>query len=102
MIEKWEAGEVHFEDNAVGWKMADGEFRPLMDDAVAELVEAGLISESCAIQTAQARDEYTDRMLADYAANYTGPSDEERFEARAAFGEGQEIVNVITGHKWRT
>ena len=25
------------------------------------------------------------------------PSDEERFEMRAAFGEGAEVVNVITG-----
>jgi hypothetical protein len=40
--------------------------------------------------------------MQDYASNYNGPSDEERYEARAAMGEGVEMVNVITGHKWRT
>ena len=30
------------------------------------------------------------------------PSDEERFEARAAHGEGVTLVNVITGQKGRT
>lgn len=37
--------------------------------------------------------EYRERMK-DYE-----PSDEERFEMRAAFGEGAEVVNVITGKR---
>ena len=40
--------------------------------------------------------------LAAYRANDRGPSEEERFEARAAFGPGVELVNVVTGRKWRT
>lgn len=40
--------------------------------------------------------------LADYRANYHGPSAEERAEARVAFGPGHELVNVITGHRWTT
>ncbi len=40
--------------------------------------------------------------LADYRANDTGPTDEDRFEARAAFGSGVEIVNCITGRKFTT
>lgn len=39
----------------------------------------------------------TKAFFAEYRKNYKGPSDEERFEARAAFGPGVEIVNVITG-----
>lgn len=41
--------------------------------------------------------------LTDYRANQPStPSAEERFEARAAFGSGVEIVNVITGSKFTT
>jgi len=38
-----------------------------------------------------------DAVIKDYIANYQGPSEEERFEMRAAFGEGETIVNVFTG-----
>ena len=34
MIEKFNNGEVHTQDGACGWLMADGEFRPLMSDAM--------------------------------------------------------------------
>ena len=37
MLDKWNEGEVKFVDGAVGWIMSDGEFRPLMSNAVAEL-----------------------------------------------------------------
>ena len=50
----------------------------------------------------KARDADTKAFLAAYRANYTGPSDEERFEARAAHGAGVELVDMITGHKWTT
>ena len=34
-----------------------------------------------------------------YRANYTGPSEEELFEMRAAYGKGTTVVDVITGRK---
>ena len=43
ILDKFEAGEVHVQQGAVGWLMTDGEFRPLMSDAVAELKDAGKI-----------------------------------------------------------
>ena len=48
-----------------------------------------------------ARDTEVDAFLAAYRENDPVPSDEERFEARAAFGEGAELVNIITGRRWR-
>jgi hypothetical protein len=45
VVRKFEAGEVHFKDGAAGWLMDDGEFRPLMDDAMAELHSAEQIAE---------------------------------------------------------
>ena len=55
MIDRWNEGEVKFVDGAVGWIMQDGEFRPLMSDAVAELHDAGYIS--CLLYTSDAADE---------------------------------------------
>ena len=51
--------------------------------------------------SARARDADTEAFLEDYRKNYTGPSEEERAEARAAFGAGAEVVNVFTGHRYR-
>lgn len=49
-----------------------------------------------------ARDADNAAFFSEYRKNYKGPSDEERFEARAAFGPGKEITNIITGHRWKT
>lgn len=53
--------------------------------------------------TAQARAEETAAFLEKYREAQKGRevSDEERFEMRAAFGEGAEVVNVITGRRTR-
>lgn len=48
--------------------------------------------------------EEIDRILAEYAEarkNHV-PSAEEMFEMRAAFGEGAEVVDVITGQVFHT
>jgi hypothetical protein len=37
-----------------------------------------------------------------YRKNYRGPSQEEIFEARAAFGAGQKVFNVLTGTEYTT
>ena len=106
MIDKWNAGEVRFVDGAVGWIMKDGEFRPLMSDAVAELHDAGYISSITVEATRIARDKYTQRTLAEYAEAQRNRSAEEiaeqRMEARAAMGPGVEMVNIITGETYTT
>lgn len=58
----------------------------------------GVDVEACRV----ARDTDLDNVLANYRKNYRGPSDEARAEARAAFGPGVELVNVVTGHKYTT
>ena len=106
IIQKFEAGEVKFVDGAAGWLMEDGEFRPLMDDAMAELHDAGLVSADCVAITRDHRDEYVEQSMAEYRlaqANRTAEQiEEERFEARAAHGPGQPIVNIITGERFTT
>jgi len=106
VIRKFEAGEVHFQDGAAGWLMQDGEFRPLMSDAMEELHTAGCVDDACVLSTAHAREEYVERTMAEYRqaqANRTAEEiAEERFEARAAHGPGVEIVNIFTGERFTT
>ena len=106
MLDKWNEGEVRFVDGAVGWIMKDGEFRPLMSDAVAELHDAGYISSITVEATAIARDRYTQRTLAEYAEAQRSRTAEEiaeqRAEARAAMGAGVEMVNIFTGETYTT
>ena len=106
MLDKWNEGEVRFVDGAVGWIMSDGEFRPLMSDAVAELHDAGYISSITVEATRIARDKYVQRTLAEYAVaqqNRTAEQiAEQRAEARAAMGPGVEMVNILTGETYTT
>ena len=106
MIDRWNEGEVKFVDGAVGWRMKDGEFRPLMSDAVAELHDAGYISSITVEATAIARDRYTQRTLAEYDEAHQNRTAEEiaeqRAGARAAMGPGVDMVNIFTGEKYTT
>ena len=52
-------------------------------------------------ETAKAREAQTAMQLEAYRKSYTGPSEEERAEMRAAFGTGSTVVNVITGERIR-
>lgn len=49
----------------------------------------------------KACDDHTEAFLAEYRRNRRGPSDEELFEMRAAFGPGAEVVDVVTGQRYR-
>ena len=106
VVQKFEAGEVKFRDGAAGWLMEDGEFRPLMDDAMQELHSAGLVSADCVAITRDHRDEYVEQSLREYRraqANRTPEQiREERLEALAAHGPGETIVNIFTGERFTT
>ena len=106
MIDRWNEGDVRFVDGAVGWIMKDGEFRPLMSDAVAELYDAGYISSITVEATRIARDRYVQRTLAEYAEAQQNRTPEQiaeqRAEARAAMGPGVEMVNILTGETYTT
>jgi hypothetical protein len=106
VVQKFEAGEVKFRNGAAGWLMEDGEFRPLMDDAMKELHDAGLVSADCVAITRDQRDEWVEQSLAEYrvAQSQRSPEQiaEERFEALAAYGPGETVVNIITGEQFTT
>ena len=58
---------------------------------VSNLVNAEATREACQDETMKA--------IEAYRANYTGPSKEELFEMRAAYGRGTTVVDVLTGKK---
>ena len=106
ITDKWNAGEVHIQDGACGWLMSDGEFRPLMSDAMQELKDAGLVDTQTVTRTAVARDIHTTAFLKEYRTAQLNRSAEqireERFEALAAYGPGETVVNIITGERYTT
>ena len=106
MIDKFTAGEVKFQDGAAGWLMADGEFRPLMSDAMQELHAAGCVDDACVLSTLTAREAYVEQSLAEYRTAQQNRTPEEiaeqRFESRAAMGPGVEMVNIFTGERYTT
>lgn len=79
-------------DGAIKWIKSDNY---LMDDAC-ELLEYGGYPFSRKM-TAKKRQRQVEKSIAEYKANYKGPSAEELYEMRAAFGEGEAIVNIFTG-----
>ena len=107
ILNKWNTNQVHIaEDGAVGWLMSDGEFRPLMRDALKELSDAGHIDQATVERTNKARAVYTERTLREYAEAQRNRTPEqvaeERAEARAAHGPGVKLVNVFTGESYIT
>ena len=83
-------------DGAIKWN-SNGRY--LMDDFCEKLEYAGYPFSREA--TAKKRDAQNEESIAEYRRNYKGLSGEELAEARAAFGEGTTVVNVLTGEKTR-
>ena len=96
--DRWgsDTSEAYTEDGGRTWRWASND-RCCPLDACEEY---GIPVDPVAQEAARERE--MDEFLAEYRANYTGPSDEERVEARAAMGPGVEMVNAITGHRWTT
>lgn len=81
-------------DGAIRWN-SNGRY--LMDDFCEKLEYAGYPFSRKA--TADKREAQVEEELAQYRRNRKGFSQEELDEARAAFGEGTTVVNVLTGEK---
>jgi len=101
IIDQWNKGNVAISGDAIGWKMEDGEFRPLMSDALEQLFEEALIDQKIVDATNHARDAHDIEIIEAYRksrANRTPEQKrEEQFELQAAFGPGARVVNIFTG-----
>lgn len=83
-------------DGAIRWN-SNGSY--LMDDFCEKLEYAGYPFDREA--TAKKRDAQNEEFLAEYRRNDKGLSGEALAEARAAFGEGTVVVDVLTGRQTR-
>lgn len=89
-----EAGKITIDENGVARNCIG---RVLMSDMLEKLTY--VTDEVDTEATKAARDEEVTRSLADYRRNAKPASKEEISEMRAAFGEGQTIVNILTGER---
>ncbi len=71
-------------------------------DMLQDFVRAGWIDRLTEANSLDQRRVEDREAIMAYVANYRGPSMEERFEARAAFGPGVKLVDVFSGHEWTT
>ena len=101
IINEWNKGNVAISGDAVGWKMEDGEFRPLMSDALQEPFEEALIDQKIVDATNNARIYFNHIAMQAYCEKQKQRTAEEireeRAEMLAAFGPGEKVTNVITG-----
>ena len=71
--------------------------RILHDDM---LEKVAMVSDKVNVDaTRAARDEETAKVIEEFRASYTGPSEEDLFEMRAEFGKGTTVVDIFTGKK---
>ncbi len=83
-------------DGAIKWNSNE---QYLMDDFCEKLEYAGYAFSRGA--TAEKREAQNEESLAEYRRNDKGLTGEALAEARAAFGEGTTVVNVLTGRRTR-
>lgn len=89
-----EVGKITIDENGVARNCIG---RVLMSDMLEKLTY--VTDEVDTEATKAARDEEVTRSLADYRRNAKPASEEEISEMRAAFGEDQTIVNILTGER---
>lgn len=89
-----EQGLITIDENGVARNQIG---RVLMSDMLEKLTY--ITDEVDAEATAAARAEEVQRSLEAYRANAKPASEEEKNEMRAAFGEGQTVVDILTGER---
>ena len=91
-----EEGKITIDENGIARNCIG---RTLHDDMLEKVAK---VSDKVNVEaTRAARDEETAKVIEAYKASYTGPSEEEMFEMRAAFGTGTTVVDIFTGKKIR-
>lgn len=87
-------GKITIDENGIARNCIG---RTLHDDMLEKVAK---VSDKVNVEaTRDARDEETAKVIEAYRASYTGPSEEEIFEMRAAFGTGTTVVDIFTGKK---
>lgn len=100
VVDRWVNG---LEDNRAEVLLWGSNGQSPMSDMLAAWFFLGLVTEAQVIATEAASDEQARAFIAEYRLNQpTEPSAEERFEARAAFGPGETVVDIFSGRRFTT
>ena len=107
VVEKFEQGEVHVDNGVFGWYFEEtGEHRPFDEEQMQALMDAGYATEQEAKITEKQYDIHTKKIFEDYRQSRLNMSSEDHAELmadlRASHGEGETIVDVITGERYYT
>ena len=87
-------GKITIDENSIARNCIG---RTLHDDMLEKVAK---VSDKVNVEaTRAARDEETAKVIEAHRASYTGPSEEDLFEMRAAFGTGTTVVDIFTGKK---
>ena len=87
-------GKITIDENGIARNCIG---RTLHDDM---LEKVAMVSDKVNVEaTRAARDEETAKVIEAYRASCTGPSEEDLFEMRAAYGTGTTVVDIFTGKK---
>ena len=99
MEERQMNGEIFFgADEVVRWTSNNRVMPKDCREILSHTAYRDLFSEEA---SRAAEDAESAAFLESYRKNYTGPSEEEKAEMRAAFGTGSTVVDVITGKRIR-
>ena len=90
-----EAGKITIDENGVARNCIG---RVLMNDMLEKLTYVTDKANTEATQAA--REAEVEKSLAEYRRNAKPATGEELAEMRAAFGEGQTVVNILTGERY--
>lgn len=90
----WLDGSAHWKDGAYRWKSNNSVPNK---DMIGRWMILGYITADEAEASIKLRKIETDAFLKAYRKNPPKITAEDRYEMRAAFGEGAEVVNIITG-----
>jgi len=90
----WLDGSATWADGAYRWKSNNS---VPGEDMIGRWLALGYITADEAKASIKLRKSETDAFLKAYRKNPPKPTAEDLFEMRAAFGEGAEVVNIITG-----
>ena len=99
MEERQMNGEIFFgADGVVRWTSNNRVMPKDCREILSHTAYRDLFSEEASRAAENAE---TAAFIESYRKNYTGPSEEEKAEMRAAFGAGSTVVDVITGKRIR-
>jgi di/tripeptidase len=97
IVRTFKDSEAYSEDGGKTWRWCSNNSVIMLDVCKSHGIPCDIKAQEAA------REKYLDEVFANYKKNQPAtPSLEEQYEMRAAFGPGKDVVDVVSGRRWRT